>query len=494
MAYKRPFGDEEDYRVASKHPRHFDNCNQLASFIDVAPYADTSSDSQTSGDVSFTKRHVSDIDLDLPACGYTDVEIGASGSLSSLWLTHRSEAAAQDDEMCLSYLAYGPRKLVSIGSNYQADIPVWGVNGSISETRCVGASDACSTFPQCSSPTSSVDEDSGKFMGNCVIPMPTEDAGHTNSVGYVKDDCSCSDRGSVRCVREHIVESRDRLRATLGPETFAELGFYKMGEVVATKWIEQEERVFQEVVFTYSASSGRSFWDCLSAVFPSRTKKELVSYYFNVFMLRQRAEQNRSDSLEIDSDNDVWEGSDEDEDEIRTAEEYEDSAVESPQEDPVSYDNNEGDDNNDGDTGDDESTADEHYCSFGPKLHTSSKNSQSSGEDFDIQDDSCLSFECQASKEEVFCGQTDTRKRPNQADNNRGEDYLQCSFDERFNNASLEHGYVFSSCDSKVWDVGYLDSFEADADFLSTFNMIEEVFGDETMNNRKGNTDGKSVS
>ncbi|KAI3882853.1 hypothetical protein MKW92_016934 [Papaver armeniacum] len=469
MAYKRPFGDEEDYRVASKHPRHSDNCNQLASFIDVAPYADTSSDSQTSGDVSFTKRHVSDIDLDLSACGYANLEIGASGSLSSLWLTHRSEAAAQDDGMCLSYLAYGPRKLVSIGSNHQADIPAWG-------------------------PTSSVDENSGKFMGNCVIPMPTEDAGNTNSVAYVKDDCSCPDRGSVRCVRKHITESRDRLRATLGPETFAELGFYEMGEVVATKWIEQEERVFHEVVFTYSASSGKSFWDRLSAVFPSRTKKELVSYYFNVFMLRQRAEQNRSDALEIDSDNDEWEGSDEEEDEIRTAEEYEDSAVESPQEDPVSYDNNEGDDNNDGDTGDDESTADEHYCSFGPKFHTSSKNSQSSGEDFDIQDDSCLSFECQASKEEVFCGQTDMRKRPNQADNNRGEDYLQCSFDERFNNASLEHGYVFSSCDSKVWDVGYLDSFEADADFLSTFNMMEEVFGDETMNNRKSNTDGKSVS
>ncbi|RZC92977.1 hypothetical protein C5167_021516 [Papaver somniferum] len=408
MAHKRPFGDEEDYRVASKHPRHYDNSYRLASFIDVAPYADTSSDSQTSGYVSFTKRNVSDIDLDLPACGYTKDEIGASGSLFSLWLTHRSEAATHDDEMCLSYLTYGPRKVVSIGTNYQADIPVWGVN----ETRY-------------SIPTSSVDENIGELIGNCVIPMPTDNAGNTNSVGYVKDDCSCPDQGSVRCVRKHITESRDRLRATLGPETFAELGFYEMGEVVATKWIEREEMEFHEVVFTYSASSGKSFWDRLSAVFPSRTKKELVSYYFNVFMLRQPAEQNRSDSLEIDSDNDEWEGSDEEEDEIRTAEESEDSAVESPQEDPVSYDNNDGDDNNDWDTGDDESTADEHYCSFGPKFHTSSKNSQSSGEDFDTHDDSCLSFECQASKEEVFCDQTDTRKRPNQADNNRGEDYLQ---------------------------------------------------------------------
>ncbi|KAI3987758.1 hypothetical protein MKX01_028492 [Papaver californicum] len=492
MAYKRPFGDEEDYRVVSKHPRHSDNCNQLASFMDITPCADTPLDSQTSGDVSFTKRHVSDLDLDLPVCGYTDFEIGASGSLSSLWLTDRSEAAAQDDEMCLSYLAHGPRKLVSIGSNYQADIPVCGVNGSMNETRCVGASDPCSTFPQCSSPASSVDENSDKFMGNSVIPMPSEDARTINSVGYVKDDCSCPERGSVRCVRKHIMESRDRLRASLGPERFAELGFYETGEVVARKWIEQEERVFHEVVFTNSASSGKSFWDRLSAVFPSRTKKELVSYYFNVFMLRQRAEQNRSDSLDIDSDNDEWEGSDEDEDEIRTAEEYEDSAVESPQEDPIFYENNKGDDNDDGDTGDDESIADED--SFGPNFHTSSKNSQNSGEDFDIQDDSCLSFECQASKEETFCAQTDISTRQNQAENNHGEDYLQCSFDERFNNAPLEHGYVFSSCDSNVCDVGYLDSFEADVDFLSTFNMIEEVFGDEGLNNKKGNTDGKGVS
>ena len=56
-------------------------------------------------------------------------------------------------------------------------------------------------------------------------------------------------------------------------------------------------------------------------VFPSRTKKDIVSYYFNVFMLKVRAEQNRLDPRNIDSDDDEWQGSD-------------DSVVESPREDP----------------------------------------------------------------------------------------------------------------------------------------------------------------
>ncbi|MCL7047144.1 hypothetical protein MKW94_017883 [Papaver nudicaule] len=472
MAYKRPFGDEEDCRVVvSKHPRHSDDCNQLASCMEVSPCVDSTLNSQTSDDVSFNKRHVSDINLDLRDCGHTEFEIAASGSLSSSWLSDRSETTAQMDDACLPHLAYGPRKLVSIGPNYQADIP------------------------QYSSSASTVNENIEKFVGYCVIPMPTEDArtSDSTSVEYGKDDCRCPDQGSVRCARKHIMESRDRLRVTLGCETFAKLGFYEMGEVVARKWIEQEERDFHEVVFTNSASSGKSFWDRLSAVFPSRTKKELVSYYFNVFMLRQRAEQNRLDSLDIDSDNDEWGGSDEDEDEIRTTEENEDSAVESPQEDPILYENNEVDDNDDEDTGDDESIADEDYCSFGPGFHTSSKMLQNS-EDIDAQDDSCLSFECQASKEEGFCRQTDTSRRQNQVENNHGEDYLHCTFDERLNNVSLEHGYVFGSYDSKVWDVGYLDSFKEGVDFLSTFNMIEEVFGNEALNNKKGNSDGKSVS
>lgn len=105
------------------------------------------------------------------------------------------------------------------------------------------------------------------------------------------------------------MEARQRLRETLGQDMFEKLGFCDMGEEVADKWSEDEEHAFDEVVLSYPASLDKNFWDHLSGIFPSRTKKDLVSYYFNVFMLRKRAEQNRFDPLNIDSDNDEWQRS-----------------------------------------------------------------------------------------------------------------------------------------------------------------------------------------
>ncbi|KAF2313647.1 hypothetical protein GH714_012573 [Hevea brasiliensis] len=57
---------------------------------------------------------------------------------------------------------------------------------------------------------------------------------------------------------------------------------------------------------------------------PFPHERELFNYYFNVFMLRRRSEQNRFDPLNIDSDNDEWQRN-----EAGMAEEDEDSGVES---------------------------------------------------------------------------------------------------------------------------------------------------------------------
>ncbi|KAA8541009.1 hypothetical protein F0562_024853 [Nyssa sinensis] len=103
-----------------------------------------------------------------------------------------------------------------------------------------------------------------------------------------------------------------------------------MGEVVVENWSAEEEHLFHEVVFSNPASLKKNFWDHLSMAFPFRTIKEIVSYYFNVFMLRKRAEQNRCDPMNIDSDNDEWQWSDDSgDDEIGTMEEDEDSVIDS---------------------------------------------------------------------------------------------------------------------------------------------------------------------
>lgn len=82
-----------------------------------------------------------------------------------------------------------------------------------------------------------------------------------------------------------------------------------MGEDVAHKWT-TEEHLFLEVVLSNPASLVKNFWVVLPLFFLPEVKNELVSCCFNVFMLRKRAEQNWLDPLNVDSDDDVWQGSD----------------------------------------------------------------------------------------------------------------------------------------------------------------------------------------
>lgn len=169
--------------------------------------------------------------------------------------------------------------------------------------------------------------DEDRWMGTCVVPMPDLDDSETDCCANLSEiSCECSDQGSIRCVRQHVLEAREKVRANLGQKTFEELGFCHMGEGVSEKWTVEEEQEFHDIVCNNPLSMDKNFWDKLSTAFPSRTKKDVVSYYFNVFMLRKRTEQNRFDPVNIDSDNDEWERSEE---EDSMEEEDEDSGVES---------------------------------------------------------------------------------------------------------------------------------------------------------------------
>ncbi|KAL7110135.1 hypothetical protein ACP275_05G005500 [Erythranthe tilingii] len=189
----------------------------------------------------------------------------------------------QFDDPYISLLNSSPKKEVPLGPDYQAEVPLW---------------EGANHF---------TDEREQQLMGTCVIPMPdlndsTSDGvrvGHGRTVV-----CSCLDVGSMRCVQQHVKEAREKLLETIGENNFTDLGFCHMGDEVACKWTPGDEHVFHEIVLSNPVSHGRKFWKLLRSAFPSRTKKELVSYYFNVFVLRRRAVQNRSYLLEIDSDDD----------------------------------------------------------------------------------------------------------------------------------------------------------------------------------------------
>ncbi|KAK9278254.1 hypothetical protein L1049_027818 [Liquidambar formosana] len=371
MVQKRPFDDEELYEVSSKHPRQLEHSHQLVSILEFVPTEDAPRQLQISGEDEdgYTKNKfegdeklTSDIIPELPTSSEVDIETSAAGhiSISSWAINSTSEenvrskapvhvllspeyfypdrpirALANSEEIYSSLMEYPPRKPVPIGPDHQADIPAWDQQGTKNTLNYSDKSEAVVFYPQASDLDIIVaNDDEKRLVGTCVLPMPDLEppAGNSDKIGNGRTDCSCQDRGSFRCVRQHIMEARERLKRTLGHEIFVELGFCDMGEEVAEKWSEEEEQLFHEVVLSNPARLGKNFWDHLSMVFPFRMKKDIVSYYFNVFMLRRRAEQNRCVPMNIDSDNDEWQDGDDydDDDEPGMTEDDEDSVAESP--------------------------------------------------------------------------------------------------------------------------------------------------------------------
>ncbi|CAN0870911.1 AT-rich interactive domain-containing protein 2 [Linum grandiflorum] len=362
MVQKRSICDDEFYNLSCKHPKHFDHNEQLVSFSELAPldvsslYPSTS-ESDTLNSKLAEGEHgplesnsgssegiwcSSDLARN-PVTTNTDLQNANPWSGHSYWAVNNSVEEAfhwdppvdvssppgtisshdQDENKdmypCWSHYS---QITVPIGPDHQADIPECGVEeyDKVSTVACTTKAVSDGSLPIRG------DDNNNGPSGICVIPMPEVKVVEEHGIMGRECTCNCDDEGSIRCVRQHIVEARDRLRNNIGGDKFAELGFCDMGEDVAERWSELEEEKFHEVVFSNPISVGRNFWKSLAMVFPSRTTEELVCYYYNVFMLRKRAEQNRCIPMNIDSDNDEWEGVDE----SLTPEEEGNSVVECP--------------------------------------------------------------------------------------------------------------------------------------------------------------------
>lgn len=410
MGFKRPFDDDEFQTLPFKHQRQLEYSNKQTLFAEITNcenkdgFPKPGDDKIIEGSIVATK----DFENNLPfsrANSNTENYVGIHSSPCVGYFEYDipTRSSVQFEDIYSPLLDRSARKQVPIGPNHQANIPVWNTQK---------------------------DEDTETITGTCIIPLSDSNLSSPdfNKPGAGRRDCSCLDKGSVLCVQQHITEARDKLKKTLGHEIYVQLGFYEMGEEVACKWSEEEEQVFHEIVFSNPVSYGKRFWTCLSMMFPSRTKRELVSYYFNVFMLRRRAAQNRCTLLDIDSDDDEWHGSNEDSFKVVcTEDDEEDSVIE----DDSSSDDSDDDGDSDNDGG--ETNVEE---SSRKEVISEVKHNGFFGEDFGIQDDSCMSFES--------CHQ-------------------------------IERGL-----DSKVWDGRY----SVGHDLLPTCRMIEEIFGMESWSNK----------
>ncbi|KAA8516069.1 hypothetical protein F0562_019248 [Nyssa sinensis] len=173
------------------------------------------------------------------------------------------------------------RKRIAVGPLFQAKVPEW--SGETYESEA-------------------------KWLGTQVWPLEDGEQKRylieRDPIGKGRQDsCGCQFPGSIECVRFHVAEKRMKVKLELG-SAFHRWKFDKMGEEVSLSWRKEEEKKFQAIIRSNPPSMEKCFWDEIFQSFPSKSREDLVSYYFNVFLLQRRGYQNRSTTSNIDSDDD----------------------------------------------------------------------------------------------------------------------------------------------------------------------------------------------
>ncbi|CAI9767971.1 unnamed protein product [Fraxinus pennsylvanica] len=510
MGVKRLFDEEDFQELSFKQAKRLGFEDKLAPFSENFPHYETSPEVDLRGDGSnFCKLQVDealenddigaafnvagkDLDTSVPLSWVTSSSDNDSAGFEDIsrWshfpenfdFLDPSRGPYQFKDGYSSLFNYVPTKKVHIGLTHQANLPIW--DPYVTRKDHTGFN--CLV------------EIEEKLMGTCIIPMPDLNTSTYNDVdvGRGRTDCGCLDKGSMRCVQQHVNEAREKLRETFWDENFMELGFYEMGEEVAHKWTEEDELSFHKVIYCNPVSLGKRFWKLLAVVFPTRTKKEIVCYYFNAFILRRRSVQNRSKLLEIDSDDDEWQGTDGGF--CRLEREEEESVVESfdDQDDSSSQnDDNDDDDYNDGGNDDvgnlyaiemDDGTSQKSRLESA-KLHDGLRldykphhldgiQSKIEG-DQDVEEHISTFSKTQSQMTDIMgsvglgsVGQVSRHKNDHRKYSN--EITLEAESNDDFG-----FGFVIESCDANIWDDTYSTGLMKSVDLLPTSNMIEEIFG-----------------
>lgn len=175
------------------------------------------------------------------------------------------------------------RRRIPIGPTFQADVPNW--TGQTLEEDTL--------------------EEDSRWLGTQIWPTKGRDR-RTNSkiIGKgIQLSCKCHYPGSVKCVKYHVKKERHHLKSYLGL-SFDDLGLTDMGEEVSKLWTQEEQMQFDDIVKENPLSEGRSFLGPALDHFRSKTRKDIVSYYYNVYLLRLMSVQTRQGKTIVDSTDD----------------------------------------------------------------------------------------------------------------------------------------------------------------------------------------------
>ncbi|KAG6725447.1 hypothetical protein I3842_02G032800 [Carya illinoinensis] len=156
--------------------------------------------------------------------------------------------------------------------------------------------------------TGMTSESDTKWLGTRVWPLEKVEQRYLierDPIGKGRQNsCGCEVPGSIECIRFHSGEKKLRVKRELG-SAFYQWKFDEMGEEVKLSWTKEEEQKFKATLKSNPASLQTFFRD--QKFFPTKSREDLVSYYFNVFLMERRGYQNRFTPNSIDSDDEELE-------------------------------------------------------------------------------------------------------------------------------------------------------------------------------------------
>lgn len=180
------------------------------------------------------------------------------------------------------------RKVIPVGPRFQADIPEW--DGPVDRSILISAYNS--------------DTHNSKWLGSQVWPVEIgnmKTTGRTIGKGR-HNSCCCVSPGSADCITRHILEERLLLQCDLGPAFFS-WKFDEMGEQVSKSWSLKEQQTFESLMKMRPSSNGKSFWKRALKSFSNKYRKDIINYYFNVYIPHRMSLQTRSPSIkQVDTD------------------------------------------------------------------------------------------------------------------------------------------------------------------------------------------------
>ncbi|MCL7022040.1 hypothetical protein MKW94_014317 [Papaver nudicaule] len=180
-----------------------------------------------------------------------------------------------------------PRIEVPVGKRHQADIPDYIGPMKNDNFSATGQSDSSDS----------------RYLGTKIWPIEgksTEDS-KEEGIGKGRSD-SCSSNGCGSCIKLHVFKKGLQLREDLGTAFFT-WKFDEMGEEVAKSWTAAEQQCFETLVETDPLSQTDNFLEPALKRFSGKCKKSILSYYFNVFVLRRLIKQTRLAAKLVNTDN-----------------------------------------------------------------------------------------------------------------------------------------------------------------------------------------------